>query len=669
METNQEHTFNKNSLNFKKLLNRLILVFPVIIYIVVWYYIDYSQLIGLTENVFDLGINMQSGWNYFHYFSLDILNHVHPILLFFFPLFLFKNYQLLLLLQVVFVGLCYIPIYFIALKITKSTIISFIISISYLVNPLTIGMTAFTFHFQIFFPFFFLIGVYFYIEKRYRTSSLFFIISGLFKYQFLLFSALFSIVELSLIVYKGKNNENVKLNKTLSKKNVHSLLLQLVVSLGLFFSIFLTLSQHAGPVTSAYATLQFVLSSSSFLNNIIAKVITILILFLMTGFIFIFSKKWIIYMIPFFILLFFGNNSVYEVPNLFGFQYSSLIVPFLYLAMINGYSKFEGKVNLNRRGKQINPKTVKNFKKVFIGVSIIFVILMAGLYQPYSPVHIVDYSSVSVNNTKTQSEMVYSSVMSEINLIPPNNPYVVFQNNLPELLPRPYGTDITHLNMWESPFVQVNGTDTFLTINKSGNWVNASIDYAMEDPYSVWFYVTNQITFYDLPHNTSEDQMYGVVNALLHSKKYGILAEEDGVLLLKYLYSGPLVSYVPYKKSITFGETLTSNKSNCYNSKSSLSLFLSPGTYDINFSFLRNNPHIGANSQVVISYNNQQNIANIFNLSKVINQSKEQKNINFEFTVPDDIQYGNVFITLKNITNTSVIKLNSFLITQISPPP
>ena len=152
METNQEHTFNKNSLNFKKLLNRLILVFPVIIYIVVWYYIDYSQLIGLTENVFDLGINMQSGWNYFHYFSLDILNHVHPILLVLFPLFLFKNYQLLLLLQVVFVGLCYIPIYFIALKITKSTIISFIISISYLVNPLTIGMTAFTFHFQLFFP-------------------------------------------------------------------------------------------------------------------------------------------------------------------------------------------------------------------------------------------------------------------------------------------------------------------------------------------------------------------------------------------------------------------------------------------------------------------------------------------------------------------------------------
>ena len=73
-------------------------------------------------------------------------------------------------------------------------------------------MTAFTFHFQIFFPFFFLIGVYFYIEKRYRTSSLFFIISGLFKYQFLLFSALFSIVELSLIVYKGKNNWKWKVN-------------------------------------------------------------------------------------------------------------------------------------------------------------------------------------------------------------------------------------------------------------------------------------------------------------------------------------------------------------------------------------------------------------------------------------------------------------------------
>ena len=164
---------------------------------------------SLQAGVFDLGYKMQLGWYslYHPYFGL-LTDISHLIVYFAFPFFIFKNYPSLLIFQSFFIGMAVFPIYFITKIRTDNPKLSIIVGLIYLLFPLDIGLNWYDFHFMMFFPTLFLFGYLFFLEKKYKFSLFFFILSGLTTYPFLGFSLLFSAVFLIERFYPRKNSNN-----------------------------------------------------------------------------------------------------------------------------------------------------------------------------------------------------------------------------------------------------------------------------------------------------------------------------------------------------------------------------------------------------------------------------------------------------------------------------
>ncbi|MCI4347789.1 MAG: hypothetical protein L3J97_04125, partial [Thermoplasmata archaeon] len=143
--------------------------------------------------------------------------------------------------------------------------------------------------------------------------------------------------------------------------------------------------------------------------------------------------------------------------------------------------------------------------------------------------------STSVNWTH------YRQLTELLSLVPLNDPYVLFQNDMPEVLPRPlpsflHGTPLTVFGDWlnNSQYDAIN--NQYPLRLPGGDVVVTPIDYALYDPSTVWGSVGASSA------NTS---MTKFVEVMFDSGRYGILGSVGGMILLQRGYNGTPAIYEP----------------------------------------------------------------------------------------------------------------------------
>ncbi len=516
------------------------------LFVVIWIHIDFERLYHLNAAVLDLGVAAERVWLPLHSNTgfISLLYNIFsgsiiPYMLS--PLSYLQGLEPLLIVQAIFIWASVFPIYFISRHFKLNRPVSTIIAISYFLYFPVAGLDYFDFHMMAFFPFLFLLAYAFYVYSYYKVSLILFILTALSKYPFAAFVLIFGFVELiSLLFINGKNVMKLK-TFWLSL----AILLSAAFSLGLGYYLSLL-----GPNTTAT-----ILHTSNGNSSLALGYISITLLLLFGPLLFkpIFNLKWFLLFTPFIGLMIVAHQSVYMFPSLFSDQYSASFVTFIFLGLIDSLSKLIGSGPPIKTRKLVTKQTLLHTSAVTRQVVVIFVLLLllSLAFQPWSP-YVKDNSFMSNQYQLLQgpytNESTYQTLSNEAKLIPQSNPYVLVPNNIPEAYPRqlingPYS--IGELIMGFPPPVFQNITvsqavnNSYPYILGNGSIVNIPIDYAWGTVFAPSNYA-----------KSGYQNILQIMNIMLESKHYGILAESNSTLLIENNYTGAPALYEPMNLNV-----------------------------------------------------------------------------------------------------------------------
>ena len=174
----------------------------------------------------------------------------------------------------------------------------------------------------------------------------------------------------------------------------------------------------------------------------------------------------------------------------------------------------------------------------------------------------------------------YNEYKEIANLIPHNNPYVIYQNNLPYI--DVHDPSLSCL----ASFQTIQGFNNNLSFILQNLTVTHNIDYAFG--YIVGFSGGSQLT------------MCQAMNKLYQKGDYGIEASKDGFILVTKNYNMPPKIYEP----IQFNYTCTASFNKLNNSEiSTYCDLIVPGTYSFNISYNNTGNNLIFNNYSIISSN------------------------------------------------------------------
>lgn len=621
--------------NNSKIHYFLITLIVTILVCIYWSIISLLKYFYFQATIFDLGVAMQNLWNITHIHWTLYLIIVHlsyqGIAFLLFPL-QYVGYEGLLLFQAIIISLGSIPIFLIAINRGINRRDSMFISIAYLLYFPLSSLTWFDFHFQSLFPTFFLLSFLFYLKKKYWLSSIFFIISGLVRFPYIIFPLFFWVVS---FIWERKQSSSHKFS-FIPIINIFLLSFIFIVS-------YIVLRSGGIEIHSTQITDPF--------YELTIKLVTIIVIFAPTLFTALFSRKWVIFTLPFITLMFVANNPVYEFPYLFLLQYSASFIPFIFLGVIDTIS------NPNRIDLILgifNPKKLtqgkKSFKKGFqirlvnktASAILVTIICSAIVYQAVGPLATLDNERLSIDSIIHYNNIEMSEFKSISSLIPQDCPYVLIQNNLPQYLPGTSGN-----NVRIPGFIGPNIT--------TGNIVNNSYQWRYDSYFSVTQinYVLEDVASYKWFMQGIVANFPGMANLsyrFIKSGYYGILGEDGPFIVLKRGYNRSPIIYEPYSVAIP-GNSLQkagSNMSNYILSRSNLKetieitypFSLGPGNYKLNLTL--SSTHKGSFWLGVIGEPISNLPNEILNL-KYINASN-LNNLSFNFTLNNT--YLNIYVII-----------------------
>lgn len=584
---------------FDFILNRhskTLLISSIVTYILFWSIIVYEKLLALNQSIFDLSLFDENLWNVMLHHSslitylLSIPNNSLRFVLF--PLSLFGNYTILLIFQTVMLAVSAIPLYLLSLDQLKNRYVSVLISISYLMYFPLSGVNWFTIHFQAFFIFLFICGVYLFTRGKFIYGLIFLFFAGTIKYPFELILIVFSIM---FLIESYRPYNYFKKDEGLRKYRI-----SLIILLSLMISLLVIGKFSVGnPIVSVTRT-----SNLFSLSSLSAKLYTILLIYGPFLFLPFLSKRWWIFNLAFTILIILSPNPNYYYPSLFKLQYSSAIIVFVFLGFIDALTNSKI-INLVRRNKR---PYYKIMKRVVI-ISFTLIIVGAAFFQPYAPLNDMTNDNFHLSQCTNYNITLFTEMQKMVSLIPKNDPYVLAQGNIVNVYPRtlPYNGTVLSGGLYPNLTIQTNG----------GKWLVPRIDYVIVDPYNVVQFTYN----YGGGKMMSAEQTF---NLLLTKYNYGIYAEASGMALLKKDYDGSPIYFVKDYLNIQIDSLLKgNNRYNLFNNTLNVTdlgcsiffykvipYFLAPGTYNFNFSLKANNIN---NSNLmrldVINYRNGQILA------------------------------------------------------------
>lgn len=524
---------------FETKFDFLVLI-PLLGYILVWSYMTSLRLLSLNATYFDLGSFMERLWFIptYSWTPLQFLSVFSDtgIQFFMFPFAYVRSYELILLLQTTAIGLCVIPLYGISKIFIRSHKLSLLLSSTFLIYYPIAGVNFFDAHFQAFFPILFLSGYYFFLRRNYAISLFFFFLSGTVRYPYFIFPALYSLLGIMGIFYNSKLK--LKLIKGNYWKEFSFYLVLFTVSLIILFIRYSTAGLLTGIATS---------NSQTAPNQFFYRVLTVILLFFPLLFLPLLSKKWLLFYAPMLFLIFEGP-SIYYYPSLFTDQYSLFIYTFIYLGLIDVLSKFSKSQESEYTAKGSKENKEKHYKGSRRNLAIVIIaifailILMGAAFEPYGPLNQgsrVDFGLTSYSMNPSASK----SLQNALSLIPANDPYVLTQNNLINVYPRPL---VPQNNITGLPLIAgmldvglnltlseiVNDSIPFSSIY---GLLYIKIDYILADLNSTWYYFDS----YGYP------SMAHLLSLFYQSGKYGVMVKQNGIILLKRDYRSPIQLYSP----------------------------------------------------------------------------------------------------------------------------
>lgn len=650
--------FTKQPVYFKVLLAFFVM------FISVWTIIVLGKYYSLHSNVFDLGYVMERLWQPYHIISFNFYTNVFFSSGFQFiisPLYFFHSFQLLLIVQVVAIGASCLPLYGIAVKKLGSSLYASIISIAYLFYFPSYGVLWFDVHFQSFFIPLFITAYYLYITNHYRLSTILFIVSGTVRFPYMIFPFLFSLFEaINNIRTDNKNSGE------LAKRN--SILLIFLFSIlflagGAYFDLF---NSQGSLIVSG---------SVPFIDRLLPMALTIIFILGPLLFLPIIRMRWFIMSLPLFLLGLYSGNPNYTFPLVFQEQYTSMVVPIVFIGLIEALVP-----NKSVNSGKSHPKNISITKGILekystakdkilgskkqILVAILLLIFIGSIFnQPYSPVNYLGHITYNSSKDISFNTTNYNTLMSIIHLIPKNNPYVLFQNDMPELLPRP---PIASLPFLFTVFLSNNITlgdvvnNSFPISTDNGHFESTKVDYLLAYTQSSQYY---------LQFNSEESTLPQLLSLMLVSQKYGILAEEKGFILVERDYIGPPKLYEPLSICRPFNVSNINGVStyhNLFRNKSSTTVVtLVPGNYTVKFYISVSNNSSTAFICGALGYNNGANLGNSFKISASYFQPvNSQKAVTFNVTVPN--QESNTVFVLSSYNFVGNITIYKVSIVQTS---
>lgn len=552
----------------------LLLLVAVFLYALFWSYATIQRFDSGHSAIFDLGISMQRIWNVYstpqtpRSVLFEVTNYGTVFLLV--PFSLFKNYAGLLTFQSIALGVAAVPIYKISRYYLRDPWASLAISISYLLFFPLSGINWFDFHFQSLFIPFFLFGYYFYLRENYLTAIVFFALSGVTKFPYIAFPALFSLYLLVQFFYRRRSHDFIYGNKAL----------WFAIFLFLISTVLFILGYYTFSLTGSLGTELKISQNHNIEYLLKAKILTVVLLLLPVLFLPIFSKKWFIFLLPFFFVMVYSNSWTFVYPSLFTLQYSSSIVPFIFLGTIDGLYTIQRRGN---HGKAKRKKYIGRLKSFYSGeklrpltvIMLLAIILFGLFFQPYGPANSVSQTNYYLTeSTKVNTTLEYY-INSELAMVPKYSTLLV-QDNIPQAYPRP-------LNMSPQSMYLVPGITNFCKdisvqnalMNRfpfifNGKEYNTTIDFAIAD---ITDYLNENSLYSGSPN------MISFLNILLSSHMYGIKAEEGGVMLLQRGFGNTPQNFVPYEHTFY----LDKNSGSALFSENDIVREVSKGVYNMSF--------------------------------------------------------------------------------------
>ena len=567
----------------------IFLLICIVIYTICWSLISVGQLLTINEPVYDLGIAYERLWVIFNsqmnlgYITYNIF--FDGIVFLFSPLSLLNSYIFLLVFQTLFIGCTSAFLFGIAKEYLKKSKTSFIVASSYLIFFPLAGVNYFSFHFQAFFAFFFIAAYYFYVKGNYKFSLILFILSGLTRYPYMVFPLLFSVIAIM------EHHKNKKLSTIFTKPGkdrtfIFSILLLFVSVIFILVGYFMS-----SGISGIYAD-SHIIPSGNFATNLPIKLETLCLLFSPLLFIPLLSKRWIVFYLPFIALLFVSNNIFYEYPVLFQFQYSMLIIPFLYLGLIDGFLILTEATFCAKKTK----KGIRFLKKsygILLTAILVSIVFFAIVFQPYGPLNSYSPDNYKIATDLSFNTTEYCQLTKIVKLIPQNDTSVLFQNDLPEMLPRISNASYGFLIAGYTHFTNINNSiidsNSFPLYLANGTLVNSKINFVLAYLKSDTLYTGNPSM------STFLIKLYG-------SGDYGIVAEDMGFILLERGFRGSPIYFEPLNETFhlstqntylsdlfpNYNVILNNPQHGIYDSKYD-PISLAPGTYNITFTISAKN--------------------------------------------------------------------------------
>ncbi|MEM3592961.1 MAG: hypothetical protein QXW67_03665 [Candidatus Micrarchaeia archaeon] len=257
-----------------------------------------------------------------------------------------------------------------------------------------------------------------------------------------------------------------------------------------------------------------------------------------------FSRRFVLMLAPFIFVLFSANFLGYMFSAFVHLQDGPLIVPFLYLGAIDSIARiFEhhenGNTKLFKRSKILI--TEPRFK---VAAAILVLRgLFALVYNPYGPLNEYSMTNFDVAENTAVNWTTFNNLEHIVSLIPRSDPYVLTQNNTPEIYPRALIFSTYHnsvINIQDMNFLNnITANDHYF--NTWSGLVNGRIDYVLADMNSPQYLSTTP-------------SMYNFMSVLYGSGQYGIIGETLGFVLLKQNYTGLIKYYSPDNHYFSYAE-------------------------------------------------------------------------------------------------------------------
>ncbi len=505
-------------------------------YAAAWSYISIMRLLSLNAFVFDLGVNMQFAWDAvlrpsLHSFLRDLA--YKGIVYVVAPVFLTGSYPAVLIFQSAFIGLGAFPIYGIARRALRSEAAALAMAASYLIYFPLAGVNWYDAHYQALFPTLFLLGYYFYVRGRYAPAAASLILSAMVRFPYAVFPLMFSLMVLGEELVgraRGRGADAGRLRLALAVASFSALMGALWYALVMGRSVVLQ-----GPFVGAVLSSVRGASYQSPAVDLGTKLLTLALFLEPVLFTTLLSRRWLPFLAPYAYLLFATSTTIYRYPYVFALQYPAGVVPFVYLGAIEG-------IALLSRGR---PRRAAIIAAAVLASTAMF----AAAYQPYGPLN----GSVPISfqlGTQTAADMrLYGEFSRMVSLIPRDDPYVLFQDNMPELLPRPLPYVPPSVPFNQFPLLPSSvSTDLYYGRLPNGTQVPARIDYVVVDPYSPQF----TAVYGPPPYNASMQYLF---DRLYATGDYGVLAEASGMMVLARNYSGPPKYFVPIEAEYSPGDS------------------------------------------------------------------------------------------------------------------